>query len=130
MKKQNRIQYLRKKQNLSQFDLGEKIGLTNKAISQYETGRTEPDLNTLCKLADLFDVSIDYLVCRTDDTVKTVKEHEAISEEDKRLLDIFHKCSPEVREYIIYKVVTISYEGIPEQAATAEKSDNHKRGKL
>ena len=126
-----RIRELRKEKKISQAELGEALGLTNNTISKYECATNNPDPNTLCNIADFFEVSVDYLLGRTDEnSIKTVKEHEALSEEDKRLLNIFHKCSPEVREYIIYKVGTISYEGIPEQAATAEKSDNHKEGKL
>lgn len=37
-----------------------------KTLSNYETEKTNPDSYSLIKLADFFDVSIDYLVCRTD----------------------------------------------------------------
>lgn len=40
--------------------------MTQNSISRYETGVRKPDYDTLIQLADYFDVSIDYLVGRTD----------------------------------------------------------------
>lgn len=52
----------RLKLNLSQKELGDKVGVSEASISNYETGKREPDLKTLCGLADLFDCSLDLLV--------------------------------------------------------------------
>ena len=117
---------------MSQAELGEALGLTNNAISKYECNSNKPDPDTLCKFADFFGVSVDYLLGRVDeDNIKVVENQILLSEEDKKLLDIFHKCSPELREYIIYKVGTISYEGLPEQVTDdKEKIDSKEEGKL
>lgn len=57
---------LRKERKLSLEALGKAIGVTNQAISLLEKGKRLPGHDTLIALADYFDVSIDYLVGRTD----------------------------------------------------------------
>lgn len=52
----------RAKLGLSQKALGDLVGVSEATISNYETGKREPDLKTLCALADLFDCSLDMLV--------------------------------------------------------------------
>lgn len=52
---------LRKSKSLTQSQLGEMLGYTDKAISKWEHGDTTPDLETLKKLADFYGVTIDYL---------------------------------------------------------------------
>ncbi|MBS6251591.1 MAG: helix-turn-helix transcriptional regulator [Clostridiales bacterium] len=43
-------------------ELGKKIGVAESTISQYETGKREPDFETLLKLGEFFNVSVDYLL--------------------------------------------------------------------
>lgn len=62
----NRIKFLRKQKNIKQSELGEKIGLTYTAISDIERGRRTTTIEKLVALADYFEVSIDYLMGRTD----------------------------------------------------------------
>ena len=57
----NRIKELRLKTGLTLRALGEKVGLANSTLSQYETGKREPRLETWQKIADYFDVSVPYL---------------------------------------------------------------------
>lgn len=61
-----RLKELRKQKNVSQLKLAMDLQLNQNAISRYETGRREADYATLIKIADYFDVSIDYLLERTD----------------------------------------------------------------
>lgn len=57
---------LRKDKHLGQKDLAKYLSISVSTISNYETGTHEPDFETLCKIADLFDVSADYLLGRTN----------------------------------------------------------------
>ena len=57
----NRIKELRQKNNLTLVELGKKVGLANNTLSQYETGKREPKLETWQKLASFFHVSVPYL---------------------------------------------------------------------
>jgi len=62
----NRISYLRNEVGLTQLELANKINISRASLSHYEAGRRDPDTSTLEKLADFFNVSIDYLVGRTN----------------------------------------------------------------
>lgn len=57
----NRIKELRLKAGLTLRTLGEKVNMSSSRLSQYETGRREPKLETWQKLADFFGVSVPYL---------------------------------------------------------------------
>lgn len=61
-----RLKLLRKQKHMSQLSLAMKLNTTQMSISRYETGKREPDLKTLILITDFFDVSIDYLLERTD----------------------------------------------------------------
>ncbi|AMV11726.1 MULTISPECIES: helix-turn-helix domain-containing protein [Geobacillus] len=58
----NRLQELRSKLNMRQEDVAKKIGVGRTTYAMYEQGKREPDYETLLKLADLFEVSTDYLL--------------------------------------------------------------------
>ncbi len=62
-----RLIKLRKSKNISALFLAQKVGVSKSAISQFENAVNYPHCNTLIKLADYFDVSLDYLVGRSDD---------------------------------------------------------------
>ncbi|AEH47105.1 helix-turn-helix domain-containing protein [Parageobacillus thermoglucosidasius] len=57
-----RLKLCREKKGLSQKEVAEKIGIKNNTLSNYESGERRPDYETLCKLADLYEVSLDYLI--------------------------------------------------------------------
>ena len=60
----NNIKKLRLSKEMTQEDLGKFLNKTKNNISQYETEKREPDNDTLKKIADLFEVSVDYLLGR------------------------------------------------------------------
>ncbi len=53
---------LRQASGMTQFDLAEKLNYTDKAVSKWERGESLPDVSILLKIADLFGVSLDFLV--------------------------------------------------------------------
>ena len=61
-----RLKELRKEKNISQLKLALDLSMNQNTISRYETGEREADYKTLIKIADYFNVSIDYLIERTD----------------------------------------------------------------
>lgn len=65
-----RLRELRTQNNFSQQDLADKIGVTKQTISQYERGVRKPDMDTLTALCDIFNVSSDYLMGKSDVTVR------------------------------------------------------------
>ncbi len=61
-----RIKELREKRMLSQCQLASMLEIRQTALSRYESGEREADYATLIRLADYFDVSVDYLLGRTE----------------------------------------------------------------
>lgn len=61
-----RLQELRKERGLSQKDFAMAIGYSQSQISQWETNVNEPTASALIKIADYFNVAIDYLLGRND----------------------------------------------------------------
>ena len=57
-----RLRELRKTKGITMKALGKEIGVSESTISLYETGKREPDFETLLKLGDYFGVSTDYLL--------------------------------------------------------------------
>lgn len=73
MKKQTfgtMIATLRKEKKLTQLEVAEMMGVTDKAVSKWERDLSFPDINTLPKLAELFDVTVDELMQVKVDTKK------------------------------------------------------------
>lgn len=56
------IASLRKEQGLTQLELAEKMGVTDKAVSKWERDLSCPDVNTIPKLAEVFGISVDKLM--------------------------------------------------------------------
>ena len=60
------LRQLRKESGLTQKQLAEHLETTQRNVSYLESGNVEPDLQTLWKIADVFDVSVDFLLGRKD----------------------------------------------------------------
>ena len=56
------LRMLRQEKNISQRKLGEMLDVCNQTISFWETGSREPDFDTLVKIANIFEVSIDFML--------------------------------------------------------------------
>ena len=74
----NKIEILRKKNGLSQTELGKILNLSQKAISRYENGSAEPDLKTIKKIATFFNVTIDYLLGTEEDNIILITKNDLI----------------------------------------------------
>ena len=61
-----RLKELRKSKGISQLKLALDLNSNQNTISRYETGEREPGINELIKIADYFNVSVDYLLERTN----------------------------------------------------------------
>lgn len=69
-----KISKLREERGWTQEKTASMIDISRAALSHYEKNRREPDPHTLTKLADLFNVSVDYLVGRTNSPDQTLEE--------------------------------------------------------
>lgn len=78
----NRIRDLREDRDLRQIDVANATGIDQKTLSNYETGKTNPDSFAIIRLAEFFDVSADYLLGRESEDSKKINNIK------KRLSDI------------------------------------------
>ena len=63
---QNRLRQLRKSRGLTQVSLQMHTGIEQALLSKFENGERTPPTETLVRLAEFYNVSIDYILCRTD----------------------------------------------------------------
>ncbi|WP_167751365.1 helix-turn-helix domain-containing protein [Lentibacillus salicampi] len=77
-----RISYLRKKENLKQEELAQKVNVSKSSIGMYERGERNPDYETLQVLADFFQVSRAYLLGDTNN--KNAESSEGNYDDDEQ----------------------------------------------
>lgn len=58
------IRQLRKSKSMTQSEIAQRLGVTQQAYQCYESGRRQPSIETLILIADIYGVSLDYLVGR------------------------------------------------------------------
>lgn len=78
---------LRTEKKLSQQELADQMQINRSTYARYETSQTQPDFETLAKLARFYDVSIDYLLGHSD----TKHTYTALTPTQKSILDFFEK---------------------------------------
>lgn len=95
------LKYFRMRENLSQSELAEKLGIAPSTISMYEVGKREPDFETEEKIADFFNTDLNTLRGRdiespayylNDETAKVAQE---IFINDKVLFDVYRSSDKE-----------------------------------
>ena len=62
----DRLKELRKNKGVTQKTVAEYLGITERGYQNYEIGKSTPSYETLIKLANFFDMSLDYLTGRSD----------------------------------------------------------------
>ena len=102
-----RLRILRENKGYNQEKLANMCGLSASTIGMYEQGRRQPDNDTLIKLADIFDVSTDYLLGKTE-VKKYEKPYE--TELEKILFSKAKSLTPEEMKLIINVINTIKKE--------------------
>lgn len=58
------LRYFRKFHGLTQKDVSDVLGISQQTYAGYESGKHQPNLETLIRIADFYHLSLDYLVCR------------------------------------------------------------------
>lgn len=108
MKLSEKVKIFRKNLNLSQKDLGKKVGIDQKQICRYETGESDPPIDILKKLAEVFGVTVDFLLNDSKDNALT-----KFGFNDKELFiycQTIDKMPEEIRKAVklLLKIVAIS----------------------
>lgn len=87
----------RKEKGLTMKELGEKVGVSESAISQYETGKREADFETLLKIGEVLDCSVDYLLRGRDEKKPTPEEGDGLSAEQAEIVKLYEAAPPALR---------------------------------
>lgn len=87
-----RLKKLRTEKNITQKDLARYLGVSDRSVGYYETGQRTPPPDIIEKIADYFNVSVDYLLGRTDIRNPYRKEDKNLSNIDKFLQELKKKA--------------------------------------
>ena len=92
------LKKLRIEKGLTQTEFATQFHVSNGAVGNWESGKRQPDSNTLVKLADFFGVSVDYLLGKTDEPRTLDQQLEGI---DFALYGEVHELTDEEKQDII-----------------------------
>ena len=70
------IKDIRVRRNLTQADVANALGVSSVVYCRYETGARQPSIDMLVQMANIFDVTVDYLLGRQDIDDSTLSEYE------------------------------------------------------
>lgn len=110
----DKIILLRKKNNLTQEELAEKLGVSRQSVSKWEMGNSIPDINKIIQLSDVFGVKTDYLlkdeiddIEYSDDTVEELEAKKTITVEDANdFMSAYEEYSNNVAESISLFIIS------------------------
>ncbi|WP_414150342.1 helix-turn-helix domain-containing protein [Acetobacterium carbinolicum] len=102
MKFGDRLKSIRLKNDMTQEEIGNLLNKSKNNISQYETGKREPDLETLKIISNYFKVSLDYLLGNTDDPIP-------VRDVDQDLHDE-HNYTKELEDFLKDNVTTAMFQ--------------------
>lgn len=99
-----RLRELRKGNNISQKKLSNYLNFGYTAIANYESGRNQPSLDTVKKIAQYFNVTVDYLIGASD----YPRREQDITEKEAELLGIFRKINDDEKDALL-KIVNLMF---------------------
>ncbi len=91
-----RLVMLRKERHLTQGQMAEKLGVSRPSYTCYELGNSSPTVATLCKMADFFNVNLDYLLGRSEDPTMNAADPKDAAQE-VALIEKLRRLPPEKR---------------------------------
>ena len=92
------LKSLREDAAVSQKQLADAIGVSQQSINKYENHNIEPDIETMIRIADYFNTSVDYLIGHSSvkHKIEKVTAYE-LNAEESRIVDAYRKLSPKQR---------------------------------
>lgn len=111
-----RLKFLRQQKELSQTEMAKIIGVSQKCISDYEMGKTEPDATTLKKIADYFHTTVDNVI---EHEVPYLLDKSTLTSEQREIVELVPQLN-----YEECKLMLAYLEGI--KAGINERNKNTK----
>lgn len=105
------LKKLRIEKGISQQKLADIIEVSQQSINKYENHKIEPDIQTLIKIADYFETSVDYLIGHSD--IKRIIENVStydLNDDESIIIDNYRKLSSKQKD--IMKLIIESYQDI------------------
>ena len=99
-----RLRELRKGNNISQKKLSNYLNFGYTAIANYDSGINQPSLDTVKKIAQYFNVTVDYLIGASD----YPRREQDITEKEAELLGIFRKINDDEKDALL-KIVNLMF---------------------
>ena len=100
------ILFLRKNRGITQEQLAQKLGITNQAVSKWESGSNMPDISLLAELADFYDVSIPEII---DGERKSENMNEEVKETVLKLSDYTETINQKIKGKLFVLTVRSVY---------------------
>lgn len=79
------IKHFREEKKISQSELAERLNVTRQAVSNWECGKTEPDIETLHKISDILEITIEELIYGTKRTTTIIHNHNTTQNVTKKI---------------------------------------------
>ena len=98
----NRLKMLRTKQNLSQRQMAEILGLETSSYGKYENSKAQPPADKLQALAEFFDVSVDYLLGRTNVRKLNLPENVQVLQMAEEIDELSETQQQQLRDFLDY----------------------------
>lgn len=121
------LRKVRKDHNLKQRDIAEAIGIDRSTYSFYETGKTNPPIETMCALAKIYNVTIGYLIGKEannpelrkrENAVRSAADPIALLEKDEQLLLLYYRLADDdIKKAILDSVMKKSKQNEEEKLA-------------
>lgn len=105
------LRMARKSKGLTMKELGEKVGVSESAISQYETGKREADFETILKIGEVLDCSIDYLLRGEQEKKPTPVSEDGLDDQDRQLVELMKKLSADQKAFLLAQLLTLTGQG-------------------
>jgi len=113
-----RLRKLREAKGLTQEELAKVINVSNKTISVYEKGGADPSTETLLKLAQYFNVSVDYLLGHTDNPTPDHARKPTLEDEFPEVANVLRRSgkrlTPEDKKRIA-RIIKAAIEDVDEE---------------
>lgn len=96
----NKLKNLRKKSGLTQAELSEKLGIGQSTIGMYESNIRRPSYEVIKKIADYFNVTVDYLI--SDNDIENIDDTDDLISFSQKIKNLSPKQKEQVRTFIDY----------------------------
>ena len=95
-----KLKELRTENGLSQLQLAKILNYTQSNICEWENGKVEPRADALIAISSYFNISIDYLLGRTEDPDTIVLKSYNLKSREQKLLENYRKLPPQTQDYV------------------------------